>query len=357
MRRFQLIFGVGCLLLAASLVGGCGGSAELGQSEGGRSGAGAAGAAVDPIGSAAGDGAAGAAGSGGGSLTPGNAWKNKQDVAPGPALTQLSEQSSGACAGTTLADAIAQVRMLRPDLSDVAELYLSNPGMAGDGSYIYAFAGADGGFALAFKRGGGDCPSGCTENDYWYFETDAACQVQAVGEMHDSGPCTPADQQPRWGVPPAVAARDICGADRSPVNLNGDYELVTCGSSMACALPGEKLTSRSLPSHLSLRIEQDPADLSQGTVTLDGTGEPVLDGQAFQATFERQSFSVHTKYDNLPATCMQQLQLDLEYDFEGFGPRTLHLFQVQTPDCEHAPSAYCKGQLDAKLGEAQRVRK
>jgi hypothetical protein len=252
-----------------------------------------------------------------------------------------------------LADAIAQVRALRPDLSDVTELYMSNPDLAGDGSYIYAFAEADGGFALVFKRGGGDCPAGCTVNDYWYFETDAACRIQAVGETHDSAPCTPADEQPRWGIPAAVAPRDICGADLSTVQLSGDYELVTCGSATACALGGTKSASRPLPSTLSLSIQQDPADLTQGTVTLDGTGEPLLDAVPFPAKFDRQSFTVHAEYSNLPATCPEQWRLDFTYDFEGFGPRTLHFFQSQTPDCKNAPNAYCKGGLDADLGDAQ----
>jgi hypothetical protein len=252
-----------------------------------------------------------------------------------------------------LADAIAQVRALRPDLSDIVELFMPNPDVGGDGSYIYAFAEADGGFALVFKRGGGDCPSGCTSNDYWYFETDAGCRIQAVGEAHDSGPCTPADEQPRWGVPAAVAPRYICGADLSTVQLSGDYDLVTCGSATACALGGAKSSSRPLPSTLSISIQQDAADLTQGTVTLDGTGEPLLDAVPFPAKFDRQSFTAHAEYSNLPAACPEQWQLDFTYDFEGFGPRTLHFFQTQTPDCKNAPNAYCKGGLDADLGDAQ----
>ena len=40
-----------------------------------------------------------------------------------------------------------------------------------DGSRIHAFQSPDGGFSLVFLRGSGDCPSGCIERRYWYFET------------------------------------------------------------------------------------------------------------------------------------------------------------------------------------------
>jgi hypothetical protein len=112
-----------------------------------------------------------------------------------------------------------------------------------------------------------------------------------------------------------------------------------------------------LPSTLSLSIQQDPAQLSRGTVTLYGTGEPLLDAQPFAATFDRQSFAVHLAYSNLPAACPEQWQLDFSYDFEGFGPSKLHLFQTRTPDCKNAPAAYCKGELSADFGEALGPRK
>jgi hypothetical protein len=353
-RRLSVGFSL-VWLQVALFAGACGGSAVHGQDASDGSSAGEAGATGNPGGdvSAAEDAAAGAGGAV--ASAPDNSCKRKQDAAPGTPVGQPSQQGSGACSSTTLADAIAQVRALRPDLSDIVELYVPNPDVGGDGSYIYAFAEADGGFALVFKRGGGDCPSGCTSNDYWYFETDAACRVQAVGETHDSAPCTPAGEQPRWGVPAAVAPRYICGADPSTVQLSGDYDLVTCGSATACALAGPKSSPRPLPSTLSLSIQQDPADLTQGTVTLDGTGEPLLDAVAFPAKFDQQSFAVHAEYSNLPAACPEQWQLDFTYDFEGFGPRTLHFFQTQTPDCKSAPNAYCKGGLDADLGDAQSV--
>jgi hypothetical protein len=179
-----------------------------------------------------------------------------------------------------------------------------------------------------------------------------------VGESHrvaddgGLGSCVPPDQVPRWGIPAAAAPRDVCGADNSPVQLSGSYDLVACGSDSACALGGKPVSARTLPSLVSLKIEQYPSDLSQGTVTLDGTGETVLDAQALSATFDRQSFVVHVDHSNLPATCIDDWTIDFSYDFEGFGTRSLKLFQTLTPDCTNAPDAYCKGQLSADLGEA-----
>jgi hypothetical protein len=68
-----------------------------------------------------------------------------------------------------------------------------------DGSYIYAFVRSDGGFAFAFKYGSGDCPSGCIENEYWYFQTDADCVPRQVGHYRQQGSW--ACGTPLWGVP------------------------------------------------------------------------------------------------------------------------------------------------------------
>lgn len=353
-RKYQTACGVLCSFLA-SLAVACGGSVERAPGDSSPSAAGGAGAGGMPIDMSAAGEAGRGVGAGGASVAPGDACKKMHDAPPGPAIEQLAQHGSGACAATTLADAIAQVHSLRPDLSDITELLMPDNGPGGGGSLIEAFAEPDGGFALIFQRGSGDCPTGCTTNDYWYFETDASCQVQPVGETHDSGPCTPADQQPRWGVPAAVAPRDLCGADQSLVDLTGIYKIVTCGSSMTCALPGEAQLAQPLPSSLSLRLEQDPADLSEGTVMLEGTGEPLLDGKTFPATFGRETFSVNAGASNLPAACIDQWQFELDYDFEGFGPRQLRLFQLRTPDCEDAPSAYCKGGANAELGDAARL--
>jgi len=175
-------------------LGDVGGGAAAGASTGGSSGSGAGGAN-----------AAGA----GGQANPCDETRNQT---PGVVKTQATDVGLGECAGVTLADAILQVRALRPDLADVTVLFTSDAFT--DGSFIYAFQRADGGFALAFKRGSGDCLAGCIQNDYWYFETGAGCKVEQIGEAHPThtGACVPAAQLPRWGVPPEAQGITICDA-------------------------------------------------------------------------------------------------------------------------------------------------
>jgi hypothetical protein len=58
--------------------------------------------------------------------------------------------------------------------------------LVGDGSNIYP--GLEGSRArYLFRKGGGDCPSGCTENEYWYFIMDDE-KVAYVGSWNDQTP-------------------------------------------------------------------------------------------------------------------------------------------------------------------------
>ncbi|MBI2391996.1 MAG: hypothetical protein HYV09_20560 [Deltaproteobacteria bacterium] len=106
--------------------------------------------------------------------------KPKAVAPPGPRLTAETAKGSGVCAGRTLGQAIDAAYAAMPSLKDITVLYDPEKVMS-DGSFVHAFQKPDGGFAIVFKRGGGDCPAGCTENEYWYFETDAACATKQVG--------------------------------------------------------------------------------------------------------------------------------------------------------------------------------
>jgi hypothetical protein len=284
---------------------------------------------------------------------PVDACAPRRDEPPGAPIYAVSTPGSGECKGTSLADTIEAVRQLRPDLSDVTELYAPDPERGGDGSFIYAFAKPDGGVALVFKRGDGDCPAGCTINDYWYFETGADCAVEALGEAHrDFEHCMQPDQLPRWGIPRAALPSEICGTDLSPENLNGHYSITTCGTALACAFSGEKPSERALPARIGLTIAQDAADLSRGTVTLDGTGETTLDGLAFEATFERRSFTVDSSYQNLPEDCSLTWNARLAYDFEGLKVSKLNFFFTKSDDC--SVGVTCKGDVSASFGPASK---
>lgn len=133
---------------------------------------------------------------------------------PGERLTDLSRYGSGVCSDTTLNDVVTTIHEKWPQLADIVDVY--DPSRLGDGSYIYAFAAADS-FQLVLKRGRGDCPAGCTENEYWYFATDASsCTPKAVGQYSFArgGPnCIATTGEPMWGVPEAPSAGSRCSAE------------------------------------------------------------------------------------------------------------------------------------------------
>jgi hypothetical protein len=60
----------------------------------------------------------------------------------------------------------------------------------GDFSNIYARI-AGGGITYLFFHGAGDCPAGCTEEDYWYFVLDQG-QPELVGARLEGQP------EPGW---------------------------------------------------------------------------------------------------------------------------------------------------------------
>lgn len=70
------------------------------------------------------------------------------------------------------------------------------------------------------------------------------------------------------------------------------------------------------------------------------------------ATFERRKLQVRAEYSNLPAMCIEEWRLELDYDFEGLGNALFPFEQVRTPDCENDPNDYCKGQISASFGDA-----
>lgn len=364
--------GVGCLVLG--LLTACGGAVNGNGPAGGAGDSASAGTkAVEGTGGSStkpkpgnGGAATGSAGSsntgvdpvgGAGGVTGIDVCAPKRDDAPGKPLYDEMAFGAGECAKTSLAEVLHAIEALRPDLSDVSMLYAPDPDRGGDGSFRYAFAKPDGGFAVVFKRGDGDCPSGCITNDYWYFETGVGCDVQEVGETHRGGDgCIQADQLPRWGIPGAVPPSEICDADLSPQDLNGRYIVPTCGQfSSSCFEDKDKGGSQSLPSSITLDIQQDPADMTQGLVFLDGTMRPGLDGVPFAATFERAKLTVFVQASNLPSDCPEQSSLQLEYDFEGFGGRRLSFEGSSTPDCTNAPMNYCKSQVNAVFGDATRM--
>lgn len=268
---------------------------------------------------------------------------------PGAFVYSRDASGSGACATTTVSELLAAVHAQRLDLADIDTIYDPRGGIS-DGSYVYVFQKADGGFALAFKRGIGDCPSGCIENDYFYFETDGSCTPSAVGQVMQTEPegCYTADSQPRWDLPRPFSAKQYCGADTSPQRLPRTATLTTCGGvSIACSAERESPTSPLTT--LELAVTQDEADLSKATVSFSGTGTD-LDGKVWPATVDYRSLHVQVTTDNLPALCPQSDALTFDYDFEGIFSSNLSYLQTRTPaDCDGEMSAMCKGGIEAQL--------
>ena len=274
------------------------------------------------------------------------------NAAPGPGapVFELAAAGVGACSGMSLQDVIAGVHAQRPELADVKELYRPDPQRGGDGSFIHAFS-QERGFALAFKRGGGDCPAGCTDNEYWYFATDESCIAREVGHYRagwDTGSCLTTSGEPLWGIPRPPDPNIVCRADNRPQLLSGTYRARGTGSRVACT--AERGSSPNIPVALllSIIVTQDPADLSRGTIQIQGTGHPLIDGQPLPATFTRRRLSVSHEASNLPAACIDQHAIAFEQDLEDQRPGRLHFTEVRSLDCPPGQD-YCKGLLDLEL--------
>ena len=262
---------------------------------------------------------------------------------PDPFITDSATTGSGACTGKTLQQVIEAVYAIRPDLVDITRIY--SPGAFPDGSFIYAFA-SPGGFRLVFVRGGGDCPAGCTEHEYWYFQTGASCVPTQTGQFHpnystnDSG--CPMYGAPMWAVPPASDPIMVCGADNAAQDISGSYTLCVNGISYSCDPKG---ASAGIPFHsVKLTVAQNAGDLSKGMVTLSGTGVSRVDGAPLNATFVRRRFNAALQYSNLPSKCPDEYSVSISVDFEGYSPPSMRFAESHAVGTCPPLAAMCKGE-------------
>jgi hypothetical protein len=331
------------LLLGA--LAGCGGASASGGLGGGAAGQGPADAGGD---------AAAATGAGGGTVTTGAAGSTNvlhpATASPtdpsGVYLTSESESGRGVspCANTTLGDVLTAIRAADPTLADIQTIY--DPATAtSDGSFIYAYDVGVLGLDIVFKRGLGDCPAGCTENDYRYFSTDASCHPVDVGHYHaawGTGSCLTVDGAPMWGHPSPPDPLTVCGADNSARDLRGTYALRGTGQRTPCAVTATSPSSVDV--QMKLLIEQNTQDLSTGTVTFSFTGDPLVDGVPLPATFQRDRFDATFMSSNLPNACPRELTVTAHYDFEGYQPGGIEAVDLGNDSC-----AACKGSLSLAL--------
>ena len=290
-------------------------------------------------------------GVGGAAESPSLCDPHFRDEAPGIPVYNRDEPAQ--CEGQSLDDVIARAQQLVPQLKAVNTLYEPDPNRGGDGSFIYAFQLDNGSFALAFQFGSGDCPSGCIEHEYWYFVTGDACQPLQVGHYQPNSAACTVGEGLMWGVPGAPPPGVSCDNMTAPTQLGGEWQLITCGEEQRCAAAGKAEPARALPDTIRISIQQAKS-LEVGTVTVHGTGEPLLDERAFDATFTGRSFAVELHGPLSPA-CAQNFSLSFHYDFDGVGARSLLLEFERLNTCSGNAGASCKGSVRSDFGPASAV--
>jgi hypothetical protein len=266
--------------------------------------------------------------------------------APGRFLTSQKAAGAGSCSGKTLADVIAAIHALDPSLADIVAIYNPADGTS-DGSFIYAYARGDGGFDVVLRRGQGDCPAGCTDNEYFYFSTDGGCRPQKVGHYRaawgtGSG-CLEVEGAPMWNHPPSPDPLLVCGEDNEPAALSGTYRLRAVGQRSACALAGKAKPS-AIDATVTVVVKQDAREPSVGTVTFSGTGHGLIDGVPLPAQFQRKRFDAELKATNAPSSCPRESTVTARFDFEGYQAGGIELGELGNEACEA-----CKGSMSLTL--------
>lgn len=266
---------------------------------------------------------------------------NPELATPGRYVTDPLTPGEYTCAGTTLGAVLDALRAARPELADITTIYNPARQVAGDGSFVYPYLKSGGGFAIALKRGAGDCPAGCTDNFYYYFETGETCVLADVGHYHarwGDGSCLDVEGMPRWSHPPPPNPALVCGADNSAQDQRGTYTFLAVGQSQACVVNPGNGNTNAVRVSVVLTVTQDPNDLSTGTVTFSGTGHPLIDGVSLDAKFSRQRFEADQQSSNLPNACPREFGIMANYDFETAQPGSLNVSEFGSDSC-----TACKG--------------
>ena len=275
-----------------------------------------------------------------------NASTSMQLMAPGLYLVDRSVKGSGACAATTLGNVLDAIGAAVPSLADITTIYNPTQQGGGDGNFIYPYQTGDGGFAVAYKRGAGDCPAGCTDNTYDYFQTDDACAPQQVGHYHaSSGTCLQVDGAPMWGHPPPPPDPSmVCGADNTPLDISGTYTFRAQGQTQSCAVSSNMQSSNAVDTTVMITVVQSQANPASGVVLVTGTGSLLVDGVKLPAHFIRRRFEAALEKSNLPSNCPQESSVMAQYDFENALPGMLTVTQFGDSNC-----LQCKGGLTLTL--------
>lgn len=270
----------------------------------------------------------------------------------------LNINGEGACQDRTPEQLVEEIREQWPELADISEAILSDPLAAPASATPTASAASpssaasssaasatstvllppppalapatppahyqvsmnEDSFRFAFYRGEGCALGACELGDYWYFQTDAACEPQSVGQYSavDLGDCIETSGEPLWGRPSPVDQWKDCSTDRSPQDISGRYAVFSLPFAELCS----ESDAGSLPGFIELELVIDPTDeLGKTIVYLEGSGSDWVDGVRIEGTVERQrvrSREVRVTADDCPVT--QELYLDIDLESRNFAP-------------------------------------
>lgn len=333
------------MILGAASVAACGGASERDQGDddgkagsGGKqptSSGGAPGAAGGQPNKATG-GAAGDTGSGGkGDDSPPKILRGADPALPG----------TGSCSDVTLGEFIASAHELRPDLSDIDTLTPGESTTDLEREIIPLLS--DEGFLLAFKRGDGDCPSGCQNETYWYFSSNESCEPVEAGiysTLFDGeANCYDVEGERLWGVGRNVAASSRCGYEPFAADVSGTYEIRAEGDTVLC--PDGDQGEWDGP--FEFVVEQDPADLTKAEVSFKNV-HPKVDLGPWPGTVEGETLTV--EFERSRSSCIDNVAVDFLYDFaEGKGRFNVDIAGVI--DCADPSSDLCKEHIGLTVEE------
>jgi hypothetical protein len=146
-----------------------------------------------------------------------------------------------------------------------------------------------------------------------------------------------------WNHPPPPDPLTVCDQDNTPQAVSGTYQLHAAGQRTPCTAPTAAAAKvATLDETVTLVIQQDATDSSTGTVTFMSTGDPLVDGVALPARFQRMRFDAEQSTTAL--ACAQSNSITARYDFEGYQPGGIEVNEQGDETCTP-----CKGSMSLTL--------
>lgn len=261
---------------------------------------------------------------------------------PGTPLYARDMLGAGPCATVSLGDIIDAARALDPSTPDVsAPVDPSTDPTVGEAPQVFAWTAAHGGFALAFVRGSGDCQAGCIDHEYWYFETNPtspSCTLISAGKhtrtFNSAGNCYDTAGSARWGQPTPLAASSRC----KPDGRNGTTTV--CGSGPFTPCGGNTGVYDGI---VTITVAENVTDPTQGSVTLNGTRYPGVDGVPFAVKIEGSMIS-GSESGTDAGPCGDKRELQFKYDRDSPQGVAGYIHVAETK-CADAGAGSCQGEI------------